>query len=381
MCSRGCGWAIVYRNPIINELSESRNMHENDEQNSKPPPNGSGRIRDVAREAGVSIATVSRTFNRPDSVKRKTLERVLEAARRLNYIPDSAARAMGSKISRRIGVLIPTIDDSIFARFIGALQQRLSKNGYSLLVGVYGFDLEYEANELHSLIESGVDGVVFCGAKRSNRLYELLQGRNIPFVNANIYTPESPYPSVGPDFRSAATALTRYLLDFGHRKIGFIDLPSDANDRAALRLAGIVDALESECLNLPSERHVERPLSIEDGRIGLRTLLEHTPDLTAVICGNDVFAIGALFESKDLDVLVPSEFSIVGFDNLELSAQISPGLTTVNFPSAEMGTRVAEKLLMILMGKPTPHAIRIETNLIIRGSAGPHRAQIVTEGK
>ncbi len=350
-------------------------MHVNDDQNSKPSPNGSGRIRDVAREAGVSIATVSRAYNRPDSVKQKTLERVFEAARRLKYIPDSAARALGSKTSRRIGVLIPTIDDSIFARFIGALQQQLSKSKYTLLVGVYDFDPEYEAKELHSLIESGVDGLVLCGAKRSNDLYELLQGRNIPFINASIYVPESPHPSVGPDFRSAATDLTRYLLDFGHQKIGFIDLPSDTNDRAALRLAGIVDALESECLTLPSERHIERPLSIEDGRIGLRTLLEHTPDLTAVICGNDVYAIGALFEAKDLGITVPEEMSIVGFDNLELSAQVSPGLTTVNFPTAEMGARVAEKLLMILMGKPTPHAIRIETNLIIRGSAGPHRAK------
>ncbi|MBL4757498.1 MAG: LacI family DNA-binding transcriptional regulator [Rhizobiales bacterium] len=352
---------------------KAKNMHENDGQNSRPSPNGSGRIRDVAREAGVSTATVSRTFNRPDSVKHQTLERVFEAARKLNYIPDSAARAMGSKVSRRIGVLIPTIDDSIFTRFIGALQQRLSKDRYTLLVGVYDFDPEYEANELHSLIESGVDGVVLCGARRSNDLYELLQGRNIPFVNASIYSPESPYPSVGPDFRSAAKELTRYLLDFGHRKIGFIDLASDTNDRAALRLAGIVDALEPECLSLPNERHIERPLSFEDGRIGLRTLLEYTPDLTAVICGNDVFAIGALFEAKDLDISVPGELSIVGFDNLELSAQISPGLTTVNFPTAEMGARVAEKLLMTLMGKPTPHAIHIETNLIIRGSSGPYR--------
>jgi len=350
-------------------------MHVNDNQNFKPSPNDSGRIRDVAREAGVSIATVSRAYNRPDLVKQKTLERVFKAARRLKYIPNSAARAMGSKISRRIGVLIPTIDDSIFTRFIGALQQRLSKDRYTLLVGVYDFDPEYEANELHSLIESGVDGVVLCGAERSRDLYELLQGRNIPFVNASIYTPEGPYPSVGPDFRSAATDLTRYLLDLGHRKIGLIDLPTDTNDRAALRLAGVVDALESECLTLPGERHIERPLSIEDGRIGLRTLLEHTPDLSAVICGNDVYAIGALFETKELSITVPGEISIAGFDNLELSAQVSPGLTTVNFPTAEMGARVAEKLLMGLMGKPTPHAIRIETNLIIRGTTGPHRAK------
>jgi len=348
-------------------------MPDNDGRNHKLLPNGSSSIRDVARAAGVSTATVSRTFNRPDSVKPKTLERVFEAARQLDYIPDSAARAMGSKQSHRIGVLIPTIDDSIFTHFIGALQKRLSKSRYTLLVGVYDFDPNHEADELHSLIESGVDGVVLCGAKRSNSLYELLQGRNIPFVNANIYTPDSPYPSVGPDFRTAAKELTRYLLDFGHKKIGFIDLASDTNDRAILRLAGILDALGPAGLSLPTERHIERPLGFEDGRIGLRTLLEYTPDLTAIICGNDVFAIGALFEAKDLEISVPEQLSIVGFDNLELSAQFSPGLTTVNFSTSQMGVRVAEKLLMTLTGKPTPHAIHIETNLIVRGSSGPLR--------
>ncbi len=354
-------------------------MHGTDGKKIKLSSQGSSSIRHVAREAGVSTATVSRTFNRPDSVKPKTLERVFDAARRLNYIPDGAARAMGSKQSRRIGVLIPTIDDSIFTHFIGALQKRLSKNGYSLLVGVYDFDPEHEESELHSLIESGVDGVVLCGAQRSNNLYELLQDRNTPFVNANIYIPESPHPSVGPDFRSATKELTRHLIDLGHKKIGCICLVLETNDRAALRLAGILDALEAEGVSLPSEQYIERPLGFEDGRIGLRTLLEYTPDLTAVICDNDVFAIGALFEAKDLGISVPDELSIVGFDNLELSAQFSPGLTTVNFSTSQMGVRVAEKLLMALAGKPTPHAIRIETNLIVRGSSGPLREKTATK--
>jgi len=335
--------------------------------------NSAGNIKDVANAAGVSIATVSRAFNRPDTVKQKTCDLVFEIASKLNYVPDSAARALVSQENRRIGALIPTINDSIFTHFVGALQQRLSKDGYTLLIGVYDFDPDYEAKELRSLIESGVDGVVLCGGQRPFGLYDLLQQRSIPFITSNIYTPESPYPSVGPDFHACGVEVANHLVNLGHQNIGFIDLSPSKNDRAALRLSGVLQALKQGSLKLPSSNYVERPLSIEDGRIGLRTLLEHSPDTTAVICGNDVHAIGAIFEATDAGISIPDELSIIGFDNLELSAQIKPGLTTVNLPTSTMGIRVAEDLLLTLAGKPTPHATRLESNLVIRGSTGPCR--------
>ena len=348
-----------------------------DDNNNKDIPNDQrsrfGGIRGVACEAGVSTATVSRVFNRPDTVKSQTRERVLEAAKSLNYIPDSAARALSSQVTRRIGALIPTMNDSIFACFIDALHLRLSKDGYTLLVGIYNFDPQTETKELHSLIESGVDGIVLCGSQRSIELYNLLERRQIPFLNANIYTPDSPHPSVGPDYRSSMAEATRYLLDLGHRSIGLIDDAPHLNDRADERLAGIKEALKDRGLDLPGECHVERSFSFEGGRNGLSALLKHTSNLTAVICGNDVLAIGALFEARDRCISIPDELSIIGFDNLELAAQTSPDLTTINVPTGEMGARAAEKLLLTLANKPASHATHIKTNLIIRGSTGPRK--------
>lgn len=328
-------------------------------------------IRDVAREADVSVATVSRAFNRPDAVNAITRQRVFEAAKRLMYIPDSAARSLSSQRSFRVGAIIPTIDDSIFARFVEAMQRSLGEKGYGLLIGVDQFDPQIEYREIRAMIESGIDAVILCGARRPQETYDLLKARRLPYVVTNIYAPDSPHISVGYDNKRGASKAADYLLDLGHRTIGVIDYPGSQNDRAALRVAGIIEALERQGVSLPPALLVERPYSIEDGRVGLRILMAQRPAPTAVICGNDILGIGALFEAQEESIAVPERLSIIGFDNLELGAQITPGLTTLHVPTGEMGARTAEVLLLLLEGRAAPHATRIGTNLIVRGTTGP----------
>ncbi len=332
---------------------------------------GSGGIRQVAKAAGVSTATVSRVFNHPDSVSEKTRLRVAEAANRLFYIPDSAAKNLSSQRSRRIGALIPTIDDSIFARFVTSLQRELGDAGYSLILGINEFDEDLEVKEVRSLIESGIDGIILCGERRREEVYDMLERHNIPYLLTNVYRPASKHPSVGYDNYAGASKAAGYLLDQGHRQFGVIDFPSQTNDRAERRVEGITHTLSERGLKLRPECHVERPFSFEEGRIGLRTLLDHAPETTAVLCGNDVLAIGALFEAQERNLNVPRDLSIIGFDNLELASQVSPGLTTVDVPTTAMGSRAAETLLLMLDKTPWPHATRIPTNLIIRGTTGP----------
>lgn len=334
-------------------------------------PEHRGGIRDVAREAGVSIATVSRTFNRPDTVSDRTRDRVLSAARTLYYIPDSAARALSSQRSQRIGALIPTVDDAIFAHFVASLQRCLGDAGFGLVVGIHEFDDLQEQQEIRGLIEGGVDGVVLCGERRDPAIYDLLKARKLPYVITNIFTPEGPHPSVGYDNVEGARAAISHLLDLGHRNIGVLDYPGDRNDRAALRKQGVIQAFAERGLEFDISRHIERPYGIDDGRIGLRTLRDTVPGLTAVFCGNDVLATGVLFEAQGLGLRLPQDLSIVGFDDLELSAHLTPPLTTVRVDSDKMGTRTAEMLLHKLAGKPVPHAIQIEANLIVRSSTAP----------
>ena len=328
-------------------------------------------IRDVAREAGVSIATVSRAFNKPEFVNAETREKVFDAAQRLRYIPDGAARSLSSQKSFRVGAVIPTMNDSIFARFIESLQRRLGDIGYALLVGIDRFDSELELKEVRSLIESGVDALVLCGALRAEETYELLRSRRLPYLITHVQTSGAEQISVGYDNLTGAARATDYLLDLGHRVIGVIDYPPTRNDRAALRRAGVEQALAGRGLELPPERCVDRTFSIEDGRVGLRMLLAQDPAPTAVFCGNDILAVGALFEAQAQGIVVPERLSIIGYDDRELAGQVTPPLTTVHVPTGEMGARAAEVLSLMLAGKPAPSATRVDTNLIIRGTTGP----------
>ena len=332
---------------------------------------GSVGVRQVARAAGVSTATVSRALNTPERVTPPIRARVLEAARRLNYIPDPAARALSSQRSYRVGALIPTIDNSIFARFVEALQKRLRAAGYGLLISSYEFDPQLELEETKGLLEGGIDGLILTGERRDPALYELLSARRLPYVLTSIYLPEGPHPCVGYDNRAGAAAVARYLADLGHREIAMIQGPTAVNDRAFLRARGVHDALEARGIPLSPGRVVERPFSITHARAALRHLLSGAPEITAVVCGNDVLAIGALLEAQSLGLEVPGQLSIVGFDGLELAAQMAPPITTVDVHTGRMGRNAGEYLLARLKGDFAPPKTLIESSLVVRGSSGP----------
>jgi len=338
------------------------------ENTSTAAPKPASGIREVAKLANVSVATVSRVFNHPETVRPKTRDLVHTVATQLGYIPDSAARSLGSQVNRRIGLLVPTIEDSIFTKFIGALHKEISKSGYTLLLGAYGFDPDREQAELRGLIESGVDAVILCGEQRSSDLYDLLVRRKLPFINFNIFAPDSPHHSVGPNFRLAAEHVANHLIELGHRHIGALDFYPDINDRAAHRRLGIQDALTAHGLEFDPKNFVECDFGYDDGRLGFRSLLQSSPNITATICGNDVLAIGALFEARDSGISVPKDMSITGFDNLDLASHVSPKLTTIHLRNREMGTRAAESILRLIEGQPSPKAIQIEANLILRDS-------------
>ena len=328
-------------------------------------------VRQVARAAGVSTATVSRALNTPQRVSPPIRARVLEAARQLNYIPDPAARALASQRSYRIGALIPTIDNSIFAGFLEALHKRLRAAGYNLLLSSYEFDPKLELEETRALLEGGIDGLILAGEERDAALYDMLAARRLPYVLVSIYVPEGPHPCVGYDNRAGGAAAANYLLDLGHREIGMIQGPTTINDRARLRAQGVREALEARGVPLPPERVVERPFSIADSRAALRHLVSSAPEITAVVCGNDVLAIGALLEAQALGLAVPDRLSIVGYDGLELAAQMTPPITTIDVHTGLMGRYAGDYLLARLNGEFAPQRTRIETSLVVRGSSGP----------
>jgi len=331
------------------------------------------KLADVARLARVSPATVSRALTRPEKVKATTAARIRQAVQALGYVAHGAARALASRRTRTIGAVIPTLDNAIFANTVHALQKTLDESGYTLLLASHEFDADVEARVTRTLIERGVDGLVLLGTLHHPSVFRMIDAHQVPYVLTWALDPSGRHPCIGFDNRAAAIRITRHLLELGHRDFAMIAGIAEGNERARERVEGVRDALARSGLALGPGRLVEKPFSLAGGRDGMRELLQNAPRPTAVICGNDVLAIGALAECQALGLTVPGELSLTGFDDMEIAAAISPGLTTVHFPAAELGGYAAQHLIARLAGEPFDARVELPVDLVVRGSTAPPR--------
>jgi len=329
------------------------------------------KLADVAQLALVSTATVSRALTCPDKVKPATAARVRQAVQALGYVAHGAARALASRRTHTIGAVIPTLDNAIFANTAHALQKTLDDAGYTLLLASHEFDAEVEARVTRALIERGVDGLVLLGATHHPSVMRMLDAQQIPYVLTWALDASGRHPCVGFDNRAAAIRVASHLLDLGHREFAMISGITAGNERAAERLEGVRQVLSGRGMALAAGRVVEKPYTLSAGREGLREVLQEGPRPTAVICGNDVLAIGALAECHAQGIAVPREISVTGFDDLEMAAVVTPGLTTVHFPTAELGTYAAQHLLARIAGMPFEARLELPVELVVRGSTAP----------
>ncbi len=327
-------------------------------------------VREVALAAAVSTATVSRFLNAPDTVKARNSERIRAAIDRLGYVPNNAGRSLRLRRSHMIGAIIPTLNHAIFSRLVESLEQRLHEGGYSLLVATSDFDLEKELDQARLLFQRGAEALMLVGDLHRPALVQLLTTQSLPYVNTYAWNPAGRQPTIGFDNHLATAQVTEFLLDMGHRHFGVIAPPFLDNDRASGRVAGVRDTLAGRGIELSDRCIIERPYSIEDGREGLRLLMAQTPRPTAIVCANDIFALGALIECPPLGVKVPIDLSIVGFDDLEFAAHLRPSLTTIEVPADEMGRRAGTYLLDRLQGKVVLDRVRIDLKLIVRETVG-----------
>jgi LacI family transcriptional regulator len=337
------------------------------------------RVEDVAAVAGVSGATVSRLINRTGPVSPILRERIERAVTQLGYVPNGAARALASHRTRAIGVIIPTLENANFAIAAEGAQRYLINAGYQMLVASSDYDPAQEWAHIQSLVAHGIDGIILVGARRSEEVTEYLRSRRLPYV-VTWSLADKNTPSVGFDNGEAARQLAKHLLDLGHRQVGVIAGLTRNNDRAAARLDGIRRAFRERGLEFPRELLIERPYRIVEGQLALRALRAMSPPPTAVICGNDQLAFGALIECYRQGIVVPDEMSIVGFDDLEFASQILPTLTTIRVPAEEIGRRAAAFLVDRLNGLASPMTTEVAVSLVVRGSSGPPPASAVAVG-
>lgn len=334
-------------------------------QKHQPAPT----LQDVARRAQVSTATVSRCLNTPDRVLKTTRDRVLAAVRELGYAPNFGARALAAKRTNTFGAIIPTMENAIFARGLQAFQEELGRHGVTLLAASSSYDPKLEDDQIRALVARGADALLLIGHDRDPEVYRFLEQRGIPFVVAWVYDPAAARFSIGFDNRAAMKELTQEVLALGHRDLAVITASVARNDRARARVHGIRDAMIEAGLDPQGLRLLETPYGIENGARAFTELM-HPPCPTAILCGNDVLAAGALRRAREMGVNVPKNVSITGFDDIELAEIVTPGLTTIHVPHREMGRRSALALIALRNGETPGPSVQLAANIKWRETLG-----------
>lgn len=325
---------------------------------SKPPHRPS--ILDIARDAGVSPATVSRAFNRPALLRPGTLRRIEEVAREHGFRPNRVGSSLRSGSTRTIGMALPTLCNPVFAECFEGAEAWAHANGYSIMVTTTGYDLAREAAAVRSLIDHQVEGVLLtvANAARSSTLREL--GRDgLPYVLVYNESPSHPYVSV--DNTAAARDMVRWLAGQGHARIGLVTGPLSGSDRARRRLQG-ARACARE-LGLPEPVHLAMPFHTAADAELLRAALCAHPAPTALFCSNDLLATSVIAELRGLGRRVPGDLSVCGFDGMHFAALMVPPLTTVEQPSRDIGARACAQLLARLHGD-SAESLRLPHRLI-----------------
>lgn len=325
-------------------------------------------VRWLAKKAGVSVATVSRVLRKPETVAAPTRKRILKLIDRHRFVPDGRAATFSSKRTGIVGLIVPTISNSIYAEFTEAIQSTLQKAGLSLLIANANYSADIERDIIHKFIENRVEGVILTGYERNDALYRLLRHYQIPFVITWSTSPKRSVPSISFDNTTAATAAVEKLIQFGHRRIGLICGVTKINDRAAQRLKAYRTVLARHRIPFDPLLVEEIPFEIEVAAKAATRLISNPKPPTAIFCANDIQALGALFTCQRHKIAVPADISIIGFDDLPSTRIVNPSLSSVHVPAKQMGEKAA-KAIIAAARQNTPVSSQIlPTELIMRES-------------
>ncbi|MFM0052788.1 LacI family DNA-binding transcriptional regulator [Caballeronia grimmiae] len=332
-------------------------------------------LGDVARLAGVSTATVSRFLNEPAKVTERTRAKVQAAIEQLDWVPNAAARSLVSRRSYAVGAIVPTLQHEKFHQQLQAFQERLGAEGLAVFVACSSYDPMEGYRQARGMIARGVDALALVGDDYPDQLFELLESKNIPYVITFGKRADSERPCVGFEHTHAYELMTLRLLELGHSRFGAIFQTPKDNSRVEARLSAIRQTLARNGLAIrPQHLAVmddNATVGIPFARAAFQQIMNARPAPTAIVCGNDTLAIGALLEAKAMGHAVPDAVSISGFDDIELSAHFQPSLTTIRVPDRQLGELAAEYLIGRIAGKPTTCPSMLEVSIIERDSTGP----------
>lgn len=333
-------------------------------------------ILDVAKQAGVSKSTVSRVLNLSSSVDPYTRRRVLQAARELNYYPNASARRLARGRSEFFGLLISDIENPVFPEMIKSFENAAASKGYDLLLCTTNYDAHRMQTAVRRMIENEVRGVAIMTSSASEEVAQQLALRQIATVVIDLEVSQRYIGSVTIDYNSGVSQAIEHLAQLGHEKIAFIAGPDER--RSARRYRETVLRILSE-QGMRLERIVDSDQTLEGGRSAVRKISQDSQSPTALICINDLTAIGAVTALQEAGIGVPRHVSVLGCEDIYMARFVNPPLTTVRLDRTNLGEMAFDVLEKMSLGEQRSGVRSIlQTQLIVRGSTAARALRPVT---
>ena len=327
-------------------------------------------INDVATLAKTSVSTVSRYFNKPNMVGKDVGARIENAANHLLYIRNRAAATTRGRLSGTIGMVVPTLENSIFAELIEGLIGQLKQSQRTVLISSNLNDASNEAEAIRALVEQGVDGVILIGKSHDSTMLKLMESRQLPVLCVWHYENNFKIDTVGIDNFEIGYQAAHHLVSLGHRHIGCIFGLSTANDRASARKDGILKRLTEAGLSPPSDWMAESTYDLRSAKIIAHHILAQDNRPSAIICGNDILAFATIWAAQSLGLTVPDDLSVMGIGDFQGAAEMTPPLSTIRIPAHMIGRLSANRIIeLITTDKPQkPRHLKVDFEMRIRQS-------------
>jgi LacI family transcriptional regulator, galactose operon repressor len=324
-------------------------------------------IREIARRAKVSTATVSRTINRVPTVDPQLAKRVWKVVDELGYYPNTQARALVSGKSRLFGLIVSEITNPFFPEIVQTFENLAVENNYEILITSTVHDPKRMEISVRRMIERRVDGVAILTFGMEDSLIEHLRFRKVPLVFVDV-GPDAPrVVNIRIDYQNGIRQAVQHLAALRHKRIAFVTGPLHLKSALARKTA-FQQAMEE--IGLPADLLVEGDHTLEGGQTALTNLIALRPRPTAILCSNDMTAIGVIREAYDLDLSIPSELSVIGFDDIRLAQFTTPPLTTVQMSQRELAKLAFQALISEVETDAPGHRVeyKLVTSLILRDS-------------
>jgi LacI family transcriptional regulator, gluconate utilization system Gnt-I transcriptional repressor len=315
-------------------------------------------MRDIAKSAGVSTMTVSRALRQPHKLTEETRKTVLEAVRKAGYVPNGIAANLSSNRSSVVGLIVPSIQNSLYADTTKGSADVLRAAGLHLLLADSGYSLAEEEALIGAMLAQRVCGLILHNTDHTPAALQMIARAEVPVIEIGDI-PRSPVDMVvSYSNAEAAKAMTLHLAARGYKRIGFVSLDTKINRRARERLRGHLAALKSLGMAKDPALISEVGPGLTSGAHAMVDMMTRAPDVDAIFFAGDVLAIGALFETQRRGWKVPGRVAIAGFDDLDIQQHTVPRLTCLRLPRLEIGRRSAEALLQRMRG--TTESVRID---------------------